>query len=64
MPDRTQRPEGDAKSQIDRFRETARELGCDEDEAAFRDKLRVIARREPKAGPISPAKSAPRKKTD
>jgi hypothetical protein len=38
-------------AQIDRFRETARELGCDEDEAAFRDKLRVIARQKPKGEP-------------
>lgn len=31
-----------------RFIETARALGCDEDEAAFREKLRVIARQKPK----------------
>ena len=37
----------DTRTQIDRFRETARQLGCDEDEAAFRDKLRVIARQKP-----------------
>ena len=37
--------------QIDRFREKARELGCDEDEAAFKDKLRVIARQKPKDAP-------------
>ena len=30
------------------FAETARALGCDEDEAAFRDKLRVITRQKPK----------------
>lgn len=36
------------KPQIDRFRETARELGCDEDEVAFRDKLRVIAKQKSK----------------
>jgi hypothetical protein len=41
----------DTPSQIDRFRETAKELGCDEDEAAFRDKLRVIARQKPKDEP-------------
>lgn len=40
-------------SQVERFRETARELGCGEDEAAFRDKLRVIARQKPKGEPAS-----------
>jgi hypothetical protein len=36
------------KSQIDRFREAARQLGCDEDEAAFDEKLKVIAKQKPK----------------
>jgi hypothetical protein len=31
------------KDQSERFIETARELGCDEDEAAFDEKLRRIA---------------------
>ena len=35
------------KSQIDRFKETARQLGCDEDEAAFDEKLGKIARHKP-----------------
>lgn len=30
--------------QLDRFKETARALGCDESEAAFDEKLRLIAR--------------------
>ena len=34
----------DARSQHERFVETARVLGCDEDEAAFDVKLRVLAR--------------------
>ena len=38
-------------TQIDRFRETARQLGCDEDEAAFDEKLKVIAKAKPKAPP-------------
>ena len=38
----------DAKSQRDRFIETARQLGADEDEAAFKAKLAVIARQKPK----------------
>lgn len=35
-------------SQIDRFKETARALGCDEDPAAFDEKLKAIARHKPK----------------
>jgi len=35
-------------TQIERFKETARQLGCDEDEAAFDEKLRQIARAKPK----------------
>ena len=38
-----------ATSQRDRFIETARALGTDEDEAAFKAKLAVIARQKPKA---------------
>ena len=34
--------------QSKRFIETARELGCDEDEAAFEEKLRRIATVKPK----------------
>jgi len=36
-------------SQEDRFASVARELGCDEDEAAFKEKLAVIGRRRPAA---------------
>ncbi len=35
-------------TQRDRFIETARALGADEDEAAFKEKLAVIARQKPK----------------
>jgi hypothetical protein len=35
------------KSQKDRFIEAATQLGCDEDEEAFRTKLAVIARHNP-----------------
>jgi hypothetical protein len=38
----------EGKAQIERFRETARELQCDESEEAFRHKLRTIARPAPK----------------
>jgi hypothetical protein len=33
----------DDKPQIDKFKDTARELECDEDEAAFEDKVRRVA---------------------
>ncbi len=36
-----------ASAQLERFKEAARQLGCDEDEAAFDDKLKVIARQKP-----------------
>jgi hypothetical protein len=39
------------QAQIHRFRETARQLGCDEDEAAFDEKLGTIARDKPERGP-------------
>lgn len=38
----------DPVAQHARFVETARALGCDEDEAAFDEKLKVIARQKPK----------------
>ena len=46
-------------TQRDRFVETARALGCDEDEAAFKAKLAVIARQRPKGteAPASPEKA-------
>ncbi|HVB15634.1 MAG TPA: hypothetical protein VNF04_03805 [Stellaceae bacterium] len=48
------------QSQIDRFIETARALGADENEAAFKAKLAVIARQKPKAEstPAKPKKEA------
>ena len=38
----------DAFEQAERFRETARGVECDEDEAAFDEKLKGIARQKPK----------------
>ena len=43
-----------SESQHERFKEAARALGCDEDEAAFDEKLKVIARQKPKDGVPSP----------
>ena len=37
----------DGLPQIERFRIVAEELGCDDDEATFRAKLRGIARQKP-----------------
>ena len=42
------------RDQIDRFKETARVLGADENEAAFKEKLRTIARQKPKDEPPPP----------
>ncbi len=39
------------KAQYARFLETARALGCDEDEAAFDEKLKAIATAKPKDEP-------------
>jgi hypothetical protein len=41
------------QSQPDKFRQLARELGCDEDEEAFKAKLRQIAKA-PKPKPAAP----------
>lgn len=38
----------DDAAQLSRFIEAARALGCDEDEAAFDEKLKVIARHKSK----------------
>lgn len=47
-------------SQRDRFTEAARQLGADEDEAAFKAKLALIARQKPKGEmpepPVDPTK--------
>jgi hypothetical protein len=37
------------EAQRQRFKEAARQLGADEDEAAFKEKLGVIARQKPKS---------------
>ena len=39
--------QSDNDKQVSRFKETARLLGCDEDEAAFDEKLGKIARHKP-----------------
>lgn len=45
----------ETKPQADKFRDMARELECDEDEAAFEDKVRKVATSTPaKAEPEGP----------
>lgn len=56
----TRKPIQSDKAQSERFIETARALGCDEDEAAFREKLRVIARQKPKDDPQQASSLKPR----
>jgi branched-subunit amino acid aminotransferase/4-amino-4-deoxychorismate lyase len=34
----------DPQAQLERFKQTARELGCDEDEAVFDEKLKDLAK--------------------
>jgi hypothetical protein len=46
-------------TQSKRFIETARELGCDEDEAAFEEKLKQIATAKPRRQ--APRKRPPKK---
>jgi hypothetical protein len=48
--------EKEPKKQIDRFKEAARQLGCDEDEARFDEKLKEIAKHNPKDEPPKPKK--------
>lgn len=43
-----------SSEQSRRFVEMARQVGCDEDEAAFKEKLGVIARQKPKPKGASP----------
>ena len=51
MPEHSKPKSGQdaTRQQFDRFIETARALGCDEDEAAFDEKLKVIVRQKPKS---------------
>ena len=39
----------DADAQMDRFREAARRLGCDQDEVAFKERLSAVVRRNSKS---------------
>jgi hypothetical protein len=50
------------QTQAERFAEAARAVGADESEAAFRDKLSVIARQRPTLGPQQDKTRRPQKK--
>lgn len=41
----------DKKSQLDRFKEAARELGADDDEARFNERLGKLVKQKPKPDP-------------
>lgn len=41
-----------------RFIEAARELGCDEDEEHFREKLKQVAQHKPTSNPPTPPKKS------
>lgn len=43
-----------SQSQLDKFRDLARELECDDDEARFDERLKKLA-----TAPTAPAKAAP-----
>lgn len=40
-------PDGDNKSQLDKFKEAARDLETDDDEARFDERLRKIVKHKP-----------------
>lgn len=63
MPARKPRP-SDGKTQAERFIETARELGCDEDLEAFKEKLAEIARHRPPPddGQTAPSKGSSKRR--
>lgn len=44
----------DDRPQADKFRDLARELGCDEDEARFEETVRKVAKAPPKTEPSGP----------
>jgi hypothetical protein len=59
MPDRKSEKYQTASAQIDRFKELARELGCDEDEGAFEGALKKLAQSKP-LPKYEPKKRAPK----
>lgn len=54
-------PEPDSRPQADKFRDLARELECDEDEAAFEERVKRIASRK---SPVSKEGTEPPEESD
>ena len=38
---------GEPKSQLDKFKEAARDLGCDDDETRFDDRVKKLVKQKP-----------------
>lgn len=43
-------PQADKKSQLDKFKEAARELECDDDEARFDERVKKLVKQKPVEG--------------
>lgn len=61
LPTNKRAAEFDARTQAQKFEDAARELGADEDEAAFKAKLAVIARQKFRVEPEPPTQAKPPK---
>jgi len=52
---------GSSAAQTERFRQAAHELGCDDDEAHFEEKIKKVARHKPPPdAPPEPLKEKPK----
>jgi hypothetical protein len=49
-------------SQIQKFREAARELGCDESDERFQEALRAVAKQKPESNPKPSSKNEDKQK--
>ena len=57
MASKLKKPKNPTISQADRFKQAAKEVGADESEAAFEEKLRKIANAKPDGQPKPSGKS-------
>lgn len=46
---------GNDKEQIDKFKDAARELECDDDDQRFKDRLKKLAKNQPGRQPDKPS---------
>jgi hypothetical protein len=51
-----------SKSQVQKFREAARELGCDESDERFEEALRAVAKHKPQDDPKPSPKNEDKRK--